>query len=62
MLRDIFGLLLAVIVIGLALSLAMDAAGMIDVISLGREIMTDGWSLAGAFAPRVCRRTHAMAA
>ena len=49
MLKDLFGLLLAIAVIGLALSLAMDAAGMVDVISLGRDIMSDGWSLAGAF-------------
>ena len=48
MLRDIFGLLLAVVVIGLALSLAMDMAGMIDVISLGRDIMETGWSLKSA--------------
>ena len=48
MLRDIFGLLLAVVVITLALSIALDCMGMVDVISLGKDIMTDGWSLAGS--------------
>ena len=49
MLKDLIGLLLAVAVITLALSLALDCMGMVDVISLGRDIMSDGWSLAGAF-------------
>ena len=49
MLKDLIGLLLAVMVITLALSIALDCAGMVDVISLGRDIMDPGWSLAQAF-------------
>ena len=49
MLRDLAGLMLAVLVLTLALSIALDCMGMVDVISLGKDIMSDGWSLAGAF-------------
>ena len=48
MLRDMIGTGLVVAIIVLALSIGLDAMGMIDIVSVGKSIMSADWSVLGA--------------